>query len=107
MKTKLTKREQQISKDISEGKYQSLSEEDQKQYAEMAKEDVQQRKVVRKEARINIRLIPEDLRSLKERAEAEGIPYQTLIASIIHKYLIGAMIDLKNAALLKKLLKSP
>lgn len=43
----------------------------------------------RKDARINIRLPSKDLRGLQKKALAEGIPYQTLIASILHKYLEG------------------
>ena len=105
MKTKLIKEEGKISKDISDNKYQSLSKSEQKQYAQMAKQDIQRRKAIRKEARINIRLIKEDLSSLKAKAEEEGIPYQTLIASIIHKYLMGSLIDLKSTALLKKFKK--
>jgi predicted DNA binding CopG/RHH family protein len=42
---------------------------------------------LRKDARINIRLSSRDLRGLQKRAIAEGIPYQTLAASIIHKYV--------------------
>jgi predicted DNA binding CopG/RHH family protein len=44
---------------------------------------------LRKDARINIRLSSRDLRSLQKRAIAEGIPYQTLVASILHKYVEG------------------
>ncbi len=40
----------------------------------------------KKDARINIRIASRDLRALQKRALAEGIPYQTLIASILHKY---------------------
>lgn len=105
MKTKLTKKEEQLSKDISEGKYRSLSKSEQKYYSKMAKQDIERRKSTRKEARINIRLIPEDLHSLREKAETEGIPYQTLVASIIHKYLKGSLIDFKNATLFKKMMK--
>ena len=43
-------------------------------------------KTFKKDARINIRIASRDLRSLQKRALAEGIPYQTLIASILHKY---------------------
>ena len=39
----------------------------------------------RKDARINIRLSSNDLRRLQKKALAEGIPYQTLVASILHK----------------------
>ncbi|MGB5494075.1 MAG: antitoxin [Sedimenticolaceae bacterium] len=45
----------------------------------------------KKDARINIRLSSKDLRGLQKRALAEGIPYQTLIASILHKYLEGRL----------------
>ena len=45
----------------------------------------------RKDARINIRLPSKDLRGLQKKALAEGIPYQTLIASILHKYVEGRL----------------
>ena len=45
----------------------------------------------RKDARINIRLSSRDLRGLQKRALAEGIPYQTLIASVLHKYVEGRL----------------
>ena len=47
----------------------------------------------RKDARINIRLPSKDLRGLQKRALAEGIPYQTLISSILHKYLEGRLYE--------------
>lgn len=43
----------------------------------------------KKDARINIRIASRDLRALQKRALAEGIPYQTLIASVLHKYAEG------------------
>lgn len=45
----------------------------------------------RKDARINIRLSSNDLRRLQKKALAEGIPYQTLVASILHKYVEGRL----------------
>lgn len=45
----------------------------------------------RKDARINIRLSSKDLRGLQKKALAEGIPYQTLVASILHKYVEGRL----------------
>jgi predicted DNA binding CopG/RHH family protein len=45
----------------------------------------------RKDARINIRLSSRDLRGLQKLALAEGVPYQTLVASILHKYLEGRL----------------
>ena len=46
---------------------------------------------LRKRERMNIRISPNDLRRLKIRAMEEGMPYQTLVSSIIHKYLIGRL----------------
>lgn len=46
---------------------------------------------MRKDARINIRLSSKDLRGLQKRALAEGMPYQTLAASILHKYAEGRL----------------
>ncbi|GAB4365785.1 MAG: CopG family antitoxin [Methylohalobius crimeensis] len=45
----------------------------------------------KKDTRINIRLSSKDLRGLQKKALAEGIPYQTLVASIIHKYVEGRL----------------
>jgi len=45
----------------------------------------------RKDARINIRPSSKDLRGLQKKALAEGIPYQTLVASILHKYVEGRL----------------
>lgn len=44
-----------------------------------------------KNARINVRLSEADLRMLKSRAVEEGLPYQTLISSILHKYVTGRL----------------
>ncbi len=47
--------------------------------------------MLRRDARISVRLSLKDLRGLQKRALAEGIPYQTLVASIIHKYVEGRL----------------
>lgn len=44
---------------------------------------------LRKDKQINIRITSNDLLRLKEAAADEGMPYQTLIASILHKYALG------------------
>ncbi len=46
-----------------------------------------------KDRRINIRLSSRDLEALQKRALREGIPYQTLAASVLHKYVSGALGD--------------
>ena len=44
-----------------------------------------------KDRRINIRLSSADLHDIQVKALEEGIPYQTLIASVLHKYVTGRL----------------
>jgi predicted DNA binding CopG/RHH family protein len=43
----------------------------------------------RKERRVNIRISSKDLEAIQKRALEEGLPYQTLVSSILHKYASG------------------
>ena len=47
------------------------------------------KKTMKKNRKINIRISENDLSALQRRAAREGIPYQTLIGSILHKYASG------------------
>ncbi len=49
-----------------------------------------------KEKRINIRLSTPDLMDIQTRALEEGMPYQTLIASVLHKYVSGKLVELPS-----------
>ncbi|HEX5139745.1 MAG TPA: antitoxin [Dehalococcoidia bacterium] len=51
------------------------------------------RSTFKKDQRVNIRISRKDLESLQRRAMEEGIPYQTLMASILHKYAAGRFVD--------------
>ena len=42
-----------------------------------------------KDSRINIRISSKDLRSFQKLALAEGMPYQTLVSSVLHKFVEG------------------
>ena len=46
-----------------------------------------------KSERMNIRISPNDLKRLKVKAMEEGLPYQTLVSSIIHKYITGRLVE--------------
>ncbi|MDZ7753954.1 MAG: antitoxin [Gammaproteobacteria bacterium] len=85
--SKLNTEEREIQEAFEKGelKRSKKAAETQKQHQEYAKA------MFRKDARINIRLSSRDLRGLQKKALAEGIPYQTLIASILHKYLEGRL----------------
>ena len=49
-----------------------------------------------KSERMNIRISPRDLKRLKIRAIEEGMPYQTLVSSILHKYLSGRLKEARD-----------
>ncbi len=85
--SKLNQEEQEIlaafeSRKLQKAKNASMAQLRHKQYAEA---------MFKKDARINIRLSSKDLRGLQKRALAEGIPYQTLVASVLHKYVEGRL----------------
>lgn len=46
-----------------------------------------------KDSRINIRISSKDLRALQKRALAEGMPYQTLVSSVLHKFVEGQIVE--------------
>ena len=47
----------------------------------------------RKSRNINIRISEHDLEQVKRRAEREGVPYQTLISSVLHKFVSDQLVD--------------
>lgn len=51
------------------------------------------RATFKKDKRVNIRISSKDLMSLQKRAIREGVPYQTLIASVLHKYANGGLTE--------------
>jgi predicted DNA binding CopG/RHH family protein len=55
------------------------------------------RNTLQKDKRINIRMSSKDLDQVQVIAAQEGIPYQTLISSIIHKYVSGYLMEKKRA----------
>ena len=56
-------------------------------YRELAAE------TLRKSRRVNIRITAMDLEGLQAKAAEEGLPYQTLMASVLHKYVSGRLVD--------------
>ena len=50
-------------------------------------------KALAKNRRVNIRISTMDLEGMQARAAEEGMPYQTLIASVLHKYASGRLVD--------------
>lgn len=78
----LTKEEEEILKDVESGKYVRV-----KNFEKAKKEAIAAAKnTLNKTRNINIRLSERALQKLKARAAKEGIPYQTLASSILHRF---------------------
>ena len=54
------------------------------------------RNTMKKNRKVNIRLSENVLAALQRRAAREGIPYQTLIGSVLHKYVSGFLTELRD-----------
>ena len=59
--------------------------------SELAKFKAAARATAIKDRRVNIRLSTGDLQDIQAKALAQGLPYQTLIASVLHKYVTGRL----------------
>lgn len=81
----LDKEEKALAESYEKGEWKPIQKEDQKVYVEAAKKSISKSKT------INIRLTSKDYHDIQVKAAEEGIPYQTLIASIIHKYNKGEL----------------
>lgn len=55
------------------------------------------RSTMSKDQRVNIRLSAKDLEDIKIKALEDGIPYQTLMGSILHKYISGRLVERSGA----------
>jgi predicted DNA binding CopG/RHH family protein len=85
----LDKEEKDLIDSYERGEWKSVKKKEQAKYVKAAKESIAKNK------RINIRLTSKDYNDIQVKAIKEGIPYQTLISSIIHKYNKG---ELKSSA---------
>ena len=66
--------------------------------AELARLKAAARTTALKDRRVNIRLSSGDLSGIQVKALEEGIPYQTLIASVLHKYVTGRLAERPSEA---------
>lgn len=90
---RLDRYEKQILSAYEKGKLKSVitSDASLRRYREYA------RATLTKSRRVNIRLSTLDLSDIQARAAEEGIPYQTLMASILHKFATGRLQERKSS----------
>jgi len=86
---KLSKEEKALLNSVESGEWESIPDvkKERKRYQAIAKNNL------KKDERINIRLASKDLMGLQKKAMEEGLPYQTLISSVLHKYVTGQLIS--------------
>jgi predicted DNA binding CopG/RHH family protein len=84
---KLDPGEKELLDSVEKGEWKSIHglKEERKRYGGYAAA------TFRKDKRVNIRISGKDLEALQKRALEEGLPYQTLISSLIHKFVSGRL----------------
>ena len=89
MKENLNPEEREILDRFERGELQSVS--DVERELEAARQAA--RNTFNKTRRVNLRVTERDFELAHLRAREEGIPYQTLLSSVIHKYLSGRLVE--------------
>jgi predicted DNA binding CopG/RHH family protein len=85
--SRLKSQEKALADSLGRGEWRSIKglEEERKRYSRYAAATSQ------KDRRVNIRISGKDLEAIQKRAAEEGLPYQTLISSLLHKYVAGRL----------------
>ena len=79
--------EQELIESIERGEWKSVKN----LKAEIKKHQEYARNTQKKDKRVNIRISTRDLEALQTRAVEDGIPYQTLMASVLHRFAAGRL----------------
>lgn len=92
MKTGLTKEEQKILESYEKDEWTpaknlAARKSELRRYAS---------NTLKKDKRLNIRISERDLNELQKKAVSEGLPYQTYVSSIIHKFINGKLTEAKK-----------
>ena len=92
IKMKLNKEEKGILNAYEKGNFSSVSnlKKESEKYRDYAKSTLQKNK------RINIRISERDLIHIQRKAVEEGLPYQTFISSILHRFIVGNLTERTN-----------
>jgi predicted DNA binding CopG/RHH family protein len=88
MPTNIDLEDSELLEAFEQGELKSVSSKD-----ELSKFKAAARATAIKDRRVNIRLSSGDLSDIQTKALEEGIPYQTLIASVLHKYVSGRLTE--------------
>lgn len=87
--SQLDKEERDLLESFKKGEWESVANLDKR------KDDLKEyaKATIRKDKRLNIRISSRDLNELQRKAVHEGLPYQTYISSILHKFVNGRLVE--------------
>lgn len=85
----MAEEEKEILESVERGEWRRVPhfEREAKKYQDAA------RATLRKDRRVNIRMTERDLVQFQKKAVDEGLPCQTLISSVLHKYINGRLVE--------------
>lgn len=89
-KFQLTKEEREIEKSLGSSEWVEAPESLKNEIVQIAQKGVA---VKKREARVNIRLMQGTVDIIRQKAEEEGLGYQTLMSSVLHKYASGRLVE--------------
>lgn len=96
-KLKLDNEEQDLLEAYESGEFESTLTDERREFLLSVAEES-----FKKDKRINIRISSRDLEALQRRALEEGLPYQSLVSSVLHKYVSGSLKDISANKALQK-----
>lgn len=85
---KLTREEKEIRASVERGEWSVTTKK-----SELGKYQEAARQMLKKDARLNIRISSQDLKNLQKKAMEQGLPYQTFVSSLLHKYVTGRLVE--------------
>ena len=92
MKNRLTEEEKEILDSFERGEWIPV-----KDLSKRKRELIRYaRNTLKKDKRLNIRISERDLNELQKKFVSDGLPYQTFVSSIIHKFVNGKLVEAKN-----------
>jgi len=93
-KMKLDKEEQDILDSFERGEWKPVANRE----LEIARHMRYAKNTLAKDRRVNIRISSKDLEEIQALAVEDGLPYQTLMASVLHRYVTGRFIETGSRA---------
>ncbi len=86
--------EKEILADLENGEFISVENV----VEEMETAEIAAHNFMKRDSKVNVRISTSDLNKVRRIAAEEGLPYQTLLASVIHKFAAGRLVDKAKAA---------